>query len=114
MKTLKQIVIAATLATAGVAAFSTPAFAAQEETYQNSFVRGADYAMYVMNHYHTEIENMSQEDRSKLQAMQDKLMQMEMDHSAAKMKMEMETAKTERDIQMFIYSTYRARGQNAG
>lgn len=113
MKTLKQLVITTVLATASLAAFSTPTFAAQEETPQNSFVRGADYAMYLMNRYHTEIESMSPEDRSKLTAMQDKLMQMEMDQGAAKMKMEMEIAKTERDIQMFIYSASRARGQNA-
>ena len=113
MKSLKQILVAGLLATAGLASLTSPAYAAQNEPSQSGFVRGTDYALYQMNQYHSEIENMSQEDRSKLMVMQDKLMQMEMDHEAAKMKMEMETAKAQRDIQMFIYSTYKARGQNA-
>lgn len=113
MKPFKQILTAGLLAAAALTSFSLPAAAAQEEPSQRGFVRGTDYSLYQMNLYHSEIENMSQEDRSKLMAMQDKLMQMETDHAAAKMKMDMETEKTQRDIQMFIFSSSRARGQNA-
>jgi len=109
MKLLKQILVAGLMATAGFAAL--PALAAEGEPTQHGFVHGADYAMYQMEQYHSEIEHMSQDDRSKLMAMQDRLMQMQMDHAAAKLKMEMEVAKSRRDIQMFIYSVHKDRGQ---
>jgi hypothetical protein len=38
-------------------------------------------------------------------AMQDKLMQMEMDHKSAMMKMEMEMAKARRDMEFFILNS---------
>jgi uncharacterized protein involved in copper resistance len=111
MKSLKQILAAGLIATAGLAALSSPVLAAESEPAQRGFVHGPDYAMYQMDQYHSEIEHMSQEDRSKLMAMQDKLMQMQMDHASAKIKMEMESAKAQRDIQMFIYSAHKDRGQ---
>jgi len=112
MKSMKQLFAAGLLATGGLAAFSSSALAADSEPPQHGFVNGVDYAMYQMDQYHGEIEHMSQEDRSKLMAMQDKLMQMEMDHAAAKMKMEMETTKAQRDIRMFILTAHRTRGQD--
>lgn len=112
MTSLKQLLMAAALATAGFAAFAPAASAAQNEPSQTGFVHGADYASYQMDQYRKEIEHMSQDERTKLMALQDKLMQMEMDHAAATMKMEMETAKARRDIQMFILSTQHTRGQD--
>ncbi len=112
MTSLKQLLIAATLATAGFVALVPAASAAQNEPAQSGFVRGTDYASYQMDQYHAEIEHMTQDERSKLMVLQDKLMQMEMDHAAASLKMEMETAKARRDIQMYIYSTHKPRGQD--
>ncbi|HEX8957930.1 MAG TPA: hypothetical protein VF798_16765 [Burkholderiaceae bacterium] len=112
MKSLKHLMLAGVLATAGLIALAPAAVAAQNEPAQTGFVRGADYAMYQMDQYHTEIEHMSPEERSRLMVLQDKLMQMEMDHAAAGLKMEMEMAKARRDIQMFIYSTHKPRGQD--
>ena len=112
MKSLKQLMLAGVLATAGFVALAPAAQAAQNEPAQTGFVHGANYASYQMDQYHTEIEHMSQDERSKLMVLQDKLMQMEMDHAAASMKMEMEEAKARRDIQMYIYSTHKPRGQD--
>ncbi|HEX7644656.1 MAG TPA: hypothetical protein VF472_20835 [Burkholderiaceae bacterium] len=112
MNSMKHLMLAGVLATAGFVVLAPAAMAAQNEPAQTGFVRGTDYAMYQMDQYHADIEHMSQEERSKLMVLQDKLMQMEMDHAAASMKMEMETAKARRDIQMYIYSTHKPRGQD--
>ncbi len=112
MKSVKQLLLTGALAAAALVSLSPAAYAAQNEPAQTGFVHGVDYAMHQMDQYHTEIEHMSQDERSKLMVLQDKLMQMEMDHAAANMKMEMEEAKARRDIQMFIYSTQHTRGQD--
>jgi hypothetical protein len=113
MKTLKQLLITGLIAIAGVIAVPTFALAASDEPAQHGYVHGADYSMFQMDRYHEDIAHMSPEDRSKLMAMQDKLMQMEMDHASSQMKMDMEMAKAKRDMQMFIYSVRRTaeRGQ---
>jgi len=112
MQTFKQFVLTALIATAGVTALPTLAAAAVNEPQQQGFAHGADYATFQMDRYHDEIAHMSTEDRSKLMAMQDKLMQMEMDQASAHMKMEMEIAKAKRDMQMFIYSARKGQAVN--
>lgn len=110
MNAFKQLVVASLIATAGMIALPGTALAGQEYGSQSSFVHGPDYYSYQMEKYNEQIARMSQEDRAKLMAMQDKLMQMEMDHASSEMKMEMDTAKAKRDIEMFIVSAS-GRGQ---
>src|SRR5271156_2772526 len=105
MYSLKQLLAASLIAGAGFAAIASPAFAADNEPAQRGFAHGSDYATYQMEQYHSEIARMSPDERSKLMAMQDKLMQMEMDSATAKLKMDMEISKAKRDIEMYVYST---------
>jgi len=112
MQTIKQLVLAVLITTAGVTAIPTLALAAAGEPQQQGFAHGADYATFQMDRYRDEIARMSPEDRTKLMAMQDKLMQMEMDQASAHMKMEMEMAKVKRDMQMFIYSARKGQAVN--
>lgn len=116
MQSLKKTLVAGLLASVGVIAIPTLALAGSSQPQQQGFAHGADYAMYLMEQNHDEISRMSPEDRSKLAAMQDKLMQMEMDHEAVEMKMAMEMDKAKRDLQMFIFSAQktRDRGQATG
>ena len=111
MQTFKQLVLTVLIATAGATAIPTLALAAGEPL-QQGFAHGADYATFQMDRYHDEISRMSPEDRTKLMAMQDKLMQMEMDQASAHMKMEMEIAKAKRDMQMFIYAARKGQAIN--
>ncbi|MBV8634092.1 MAG: 50S ribosomal protein L29 [Burkholderiaceae bacterium] len=111
MHSLKHFLAAGLIAGSSLAAFTVPAFA-DEAPYQQGFVHGSDYARWQMEQYHSEIAHMSADERSKLMAMQDKLMQMEMEHATAKLKMDMELAKARRDIEMYIYSTHHGRGQD--
>jgi hypothetical protein len=113
MNTLKQFIVASLIATASVAAVPTVAAAAGFDHEQQGFVHGPGYYFTQMEAYKTEIAHMSTEDRAKFTAMQDKLMQMEMDEATAKMKMDMEMEKMKRDIQMFVL-THSGHGQNAG
>jgi hypothetical protein len=106
MQTLKKLIAAVLIATAGGTVLATSAFAAGDEPSQRGFVHGTDYSAFQMDQYHTYIAHMSPENRSKLMAMQDKLMQMEMDHKMMDMKMDMEMAKAKRDIEMFIISAF--------
>lgn len=85
-------------------AVPTGAFAQgmEMEPTQHGFTHGPDFYAWRMQNYQTQIMHMSPDNRMKLMAMQDKLMQMEMDHASMTMKMEMETAKMRREIEMFI------------
>jgi TolA-binding protein len=92
----------ATLAGMLAAAWTTPA--AEMEPGQTGFVHGSDFYEWRMDQYADHIARMSADDRAKLKAMQDKLMQMEMDRDMSNMKMDMDIHKMQRDIQMFIFS----------
>ena len=112
MQSFKKLLAAGLIAGASLTAIATPVFAAEAEPAQRGFVHGSDYATYQMDQYHSEISRMSAEQRTKLMAMQDKLMQMEMDNAAAKLKMDMDVAKAKRDIDMYVYSAHQGRGQS--
>ena len=116
MQSLKKFFVIGMLASVGAVFIPTLASAGTNQPQQQGFAHGADYAMYLMEQNHDEISRMSPEDRAKLAAMQDKLMQMEMDHEAVQMKMAMEMDKAKRDLQMFIFSAQktRDRGQATG
>lgn len=88
------------------AALTAPALASPDEDHGTSgygFAPG--YYVQEQARFHDYIARMSPENRAKLAAMQDKLMQMQMDNSTAMMKMDMELAKARRDMEMFIMST---------
>jgi TolA-binding protein len=96
------LLVTATAAGLLVAAWTTPASAAEPS--QMGFVHGSDFYEWRMDQYADHVARMSADDRSKLKAMQDKLMQMEMDRDMSNMKMDMDIRKMQRDIQMFIFS----------
>jgi hypothetical protein len=106
MQTLKNLVAVGLIAAAGASILPSLAFAAGDEPPQRGFVHGSDYGAFQMEQFHDYIARMSPENRSKLMAMQDKLMQMEMDHKMMDMKMDMEMAKAKRDLDMFIFSAF--------
>ncbi len=110
MNKLKQLIVAGLVAASALSAL--PAMAA-ESAEQQGFAHGPSYYAMQMEAYKADIARMTPEDRTKLVAMQDKLMQMEMDGATVKMKMDMEMAKMKRDIDMFVL-THSGRGQNIG
>jgi hypothetical protein len=113
MYTLKQLFAASLIATSAITILPTVAAAEPFNQEQQGFAHGPSYYIMQMDAYKAEIARMSPEDRTKLVAMQDKLMQMEMDGASSKMKMEMEMGKMKRDIDMFVL-THSGRGQNVG
>ena len=106
MQSLKRLIAAVLIATSGAAALYSSALAAADES---PAPRGSGFAPDFYNReadqYRDYIARMSPENRAKLMAMQDKLMQMEMDHRSMMMKMEMEMAKARRDMQFFILNS---------
>jgi len=76
--------------------------AADEPLAQRGSGFAPDFYSRELDQYRDYIARMTPENRAKLMAMQDKLMQMEMDHKSAMMKMEMEMAKARRDMEFFI------------
>jgi len=101
MKNVKRLIVAGLIATAGVAALSTSAFAA-DEPQQHGFARGPEFSEWRMEQYRDMIARMTPEDRMKLMAMQDKVMQMEMEQKSMMMKMEMDIMKAKRDMEFFV------------
>ena len=105
MKLLHATPAALLLATIALTSFCT---SAQAMTDDDRSVSGYGFApgYYVQEQarYRDYIARMSPENRAKLAAMQDKLMQMEMDNTSAMMKMDMDLAKARRDMAMFIMS----------
>jgi hypothetical protein len=103
MKNLKKIVVATVIAASGLVLLPARAHAAEDEApAQHGFVHGEDFYAFRMEHYRDLIMRMSPDDRSKLMAMQDKVLQMEMDKQSAVMKMDMEITKMKRDMEFFV------------
>jgi replicative superfamily II helicase len=103
MNPIQRLAGVALVAAAGAFALAAPSFAAIEDAASwrdTSFA--PDYYNREIDKYRDYIARMSPENRAKLAAMQDKLMQMEMDHKMATMKMDMEMAKARRDMELFI------------
>jgi hypothetical protein len=92
MPMFRKIACAALLAATMCAAFAPAARA--DEPQQMGFVRGTDYYKFQMDQYREAIAKMPAADRTRLMAMQDKIMQMEMD-----------LAKARRDMEFFILSS---------
>jgi hypothetical protein len=106
MQNMKQLVAALLIATAGTVAQALPVRAAADEAPARPDIGFApDFYVKEVNQYRDYIARMSPENRTKLMAMQDKLMQMEMDRKSATMKMDMEMAKARRDMELFILSS---------
>jgi len=105
-QSLNQLIAAVLIATAGAAALPSSALAAADEPpAQRGSGFAPDFYSRELDQYRDYIARMTPENRAKLMAMQDKLMQMEMDHKSAMMKMEMEMAKARRDMEFFILNS---------
>jgi len=104
MQTLYRLIVAGLVATAGPAALLSMTAVSAQEPAQHGFARGTESYEYRMDQYHEAIAHMSPENRSKLMAMQDHIMQMEMDRKTSMAKMDMEMAKAKRDMEMFVAS----------
>ncbi len=96
MQTFRKLLAAGLIATAAVAALPATALAGTGEDSQ--FGSGTDFYRSMVSQYRDYIARLSTDNRGKLMAMQDKLMQMELDQK----KMDMEMTKAKRDIEMFI------------
>ncbi len=96
MLTFKKLLAAGLIATAAAVALPAQALAGAGE--DASYGYGTDYYRSMVSQYRDYIARLSADNRTKLMAMQDKLMQMEMDQK----KMDMEMTKAKRDIEMFI------------
>jgi hypothetical protein len=99
MQVLKKLIVAGLIATAGVAALPSLAFADSGEFRIGG---STDFYRSMTAEYRDYIARMSPENRAKLVVMHDKLMQMEMEQKSMQMKMEMELAKAKRDMELFI------------
>ena len=93
MFTFNKLLASGLIATAAVAGL--PATALADDVPAGY---GTDYYRSTVSQYRDYIARMSADNRTKLMAMQDKLMQMEMDQR----KTDMEMMKAKRDIEMFI------------
>jgi hypothetical protein len=100
MKVLKTLIAVALISTAGAVALPSIAFAAGEEAQYD--YRSTDNIKSMVSQYREYIAKMSPENRAKMLAMYDKVMQMEMDMKSAQMKMDMDLAKARRDLELFI------------
>jgi hypothetical protein len=100
MKVLKTLIAVALISTAGAVALPSVAFAAGEEAQYD--YRSTDFIKSMVSQYRDYIAKMSPENRAKMLAMHDKVMQMEMDMKSAQMKMDMDLAKARRDLELFI------------
>jgi len=98
MKYLKTLIAVALISTAGAVALPSIAFAAAEDFGSTDNVRS------MVTEYRDFIARMSPENRTKMMAMHDKVMQMEMDQKSMQMKMGMDLAKARRDLELFILS----------
>jgi hypothetical protein len=99
MKSLKHLIAAGLIATAGAAALTLPVYAAAEDT------------PHFAGMWADTIAKMTPEDRAKLTAMQDKILQMEMEQKTMNAKMDMDIAKAKRDMEMWVTSKFFTRGQ---
>jgi hypothetical protein len=106
MNSLKQLLVTGLIAAAGTAALSLPLAATAADA---SPEHGASFAPEFYNRevgqYHAYIARMSPENRAKLMAMQDHIMQMEMERKSTMMKMDMEMEKARRDMDFFILNS---------
>ena len=105
MKMLRKAVLVVSISALGTGLMPMVAAAATgTETSGSAYANGPDWIGWRLESYRNYVAQMSPENRTKLAAMQDKLLQMEMDQKSAMMKMDMEIAKTRRDMEMFILS----------
>jgi hypothetical protein len=81
---------------------------AQQRPDDSAYVGSTDYYRSMLIAYRDRIAKMTPEDRAKFSSMMDKLLQMEMDYKTGAMKMqashEMEMAKMQRDLEMWMAS----------
>jgi hypothetical protein len=103
MTYLKKLIAVALISTAGAVALPSVAFAAAEDFGSTDAVKS------MVTEYRDFIARMSPENRAKMMAMHDKVMQMEMDQKSMQMKMAMDLAKARRDLELFILSNSGAR-----
>jgi hypothetical protein len=104
MQTLKKLAATGLIAAAGTAALLSTTVSFAQAPQQHGFAQGPEFYEWRMAQYHDANSRISPENRSRLTAMQDKLMQMAMDHRSMMIKMEMEIAKAKRDMEMFIFA----------